>query len=151
MIIPSDLINPNRLRLPTDTAIQQVAPSQAVTDLLAELVPGQRIMAEIQAALPNGTYRALINQREVTLALPFSAKSGDALEMEVVDNNGRMALAVMARGAEQATAEGSAPTSLSRAGQLIATLLTEAPASPKERATPLNGNQPLLANPRITP
>lgn len=151
MIIPSDLVNPNRLRLPTNTAIQQVAPSQAVTDLLAELVPGQRIMAEIQAALPNGTYRALVNQREVTLALPFSAKSGDSLEMEVVDNNGRMALAVMARGPEQAATRGSAATSLSRAGQLIATLLTAAPTSPKERATPLNGNQPLLTNPRITP
>lgn len=36
-------------------------------------------IAEIQAMLPNGTYRAIINQRNVTLALPFSAKTGDSL------------------------------------------------------------------------
>lgn len=146
-MIPSDLVNLPRVRL--DAAIQQVAPSQAVSDLLSELVPGQRILADIQAALPNGTYRALIAQREVTLALPFSAKSGDSLEMEVVENNGRTALAVIASPRQDATAESSASTSLSRAGQLIATLLTDAPDKPQERATPLNGNQPLLANPKL--
>ena len=41
-------------------------------------------MAEIQAMLPNGSYRAVVAQREITLALPFSAKSGDSLELEVV-------------------------------------------------------------------
>ncbi len=146
-MIPSDLVNLPRVRL--DASIQQVAPSQAVSDLLSELVPGQRILADIQAALPNGTYRAMIAQREVTLALPFSAKSGDSLEMEVVENNGRTALAVIANPRQETTAESSASTSLSRAGQLIATLLTDAPDKPQERATPLNGNQPLLANPKL--
>ncbi len=146
-MIPSDLVNLPRVRL--DASIQQVAPSQAVSDLLSELVPGQRILADIQAALPNGTYRAMIAQREVTLALPFAAKSGDSLEMEVVENNGRTALAVIANPRQETTAESSASTSLSRAGQLIATLLTDAPDKPQERATPLNGNQPLLANPKL--
>lgn len=146
-MIPSDLVNLPRVRL--DAAIQQVAPSQAVSDLLSELVPGQRILADIQAALPNGTYRAMISQREVTLALPFSAKSGDSLEMEVVENNGRTALAVIANPKQAATAESSAATSLSRTGQLIATLLADVPDKSKGRATPLSGNQPLLANPKL--
>jgi len=150
-MIPTDLLNVGRLRLPADTSVQQVAPSQAVTDLLAELVPGQRIMAEIQAALPNGTYRALINQREITLALPFSAKSGDSLEMAVVENNGRTALAVMSRGEPAPLPEGSTATSLSKTGQLIADLFGKAPESGKGQATPLNGNTPLTDNPRIAP
>lgn len=146
-MIPSDLVNLPRVRL--DAAIQPVSPSQAVSDLLSELVPGQRILADIQAALPNGTYRAMIAQREVTLALPFSAKSGDSLEMEVVENNGRTALAVIANPKQEATTESSASTSLSRTGQLIATLLADVPDKSKGRATPLNGNQPLLANPKL--
>lgn len=151
MIPSSDLVNLTRLRPATDAGTPQVTPAQGVSDLLSELVPGQRIMAEIQAILPNGTYRALIAQREVTLALPFSAKSGDSLEMEVVENDGRTALAVVARSAPQdAATESSAATSLSRTGQLIATLLTDAPDSPKERATRLNGNRPLATSDKLT-
>ncbi|TLS17596.1 MAG: flagellar hook-length control protein FliK [Betaproteobacteria bacterium] len=151
MIPSSDLVNLTRLRPATEAGTPQVTPAQGVSDLLSELAPGQRIMAEIQAILPNGTYRALIAQREVTLALPFSAKSGDSLEMEVVENNGRTALAVVARSVPQEGAtESSAATSLSRTGQLIATLLTDAPDSPKDRATPLNGNHPLATSEKLT-
>lgn len=148
-MIPSDLLNSARLK-PVDATVQPVAPTRAVSDLLAELLPGQRIMAEIQSALPNGTYRAMISQREITLALPFSAKSGDALEMEVVESNGRLALAVLTKGRpeQQQVTEGSVATNLSRAGQLIGTLLAE---QPRERATPLNGNRPLIADPKMPP
>jgi len=148
-MIPSDILNLGRLK-PTDTGVQPVTPSRAATDILAGLVPGQRIMAEIQAQLPNGTYRALISQREITLALPFSAKSGDSLEMEVVENNGRTAFAVVAKAAQAASAEGSVATSLSRTGQLIAELLTDDPRSGKGQATALNGNQPLLTSGKVS-
>ena len=55
---------------------QPVAATQRITEILSNLVPGQRIFAEIQAMLPNGSYRATVAQRDVTLALPFSAKAG---------------------------------------------------------------------------
>lgn len=148
-MIPSDILNLGRLK-PTDTGVQPVTPSRAATDILAGLVPGQRIMAEIQAQLPNGTYRALISQREITLALPFSAKSGDSLEMEVVENNGRTAFAVVAKAAQEASTEGSVATSLSRTGQLIAELLTDNPRGGKGQATALNGNQPLLTAGKVS-
>ena len=56
-----------------------VAAAQKIADVLSNLVPGQRVLAEIQALLPNGNYRAIVAQREITLALPFSAKAGDTL------------------------------------------------------------------------
>lgn len=146
-MIPSDLLNLSRLRPPTEPGPQAVTPSQAVTELLADLVPGQRVMAEVQAQLPNGTYRALISQREVTLALPFSAKAGDSLELEVVDNSGKLALAVLARpSGEPATSE-SAATSLSRTGQLIGDLFANTPDDGKTKATPLNANLPISSQP----
>ena len=82
-MIPSDVAS--RLQVSADATLRPVAPAQEISDKLSGLVAGQKVMAEIQALLPNGTYRALINQRSVTLALPFSAKSGDALELLVTE------------------------------------------------------------------
>jgi hypothetical protein len=77
--------------------LRPAPPAQEITDKLPGLVAGQRLLAEVQSLLPNGTYRALINQRNVTLALPFAAKSGDAIELEVAESNGKLTLAVVAR------------------------------------------------------
>lgn len=150
-MIPSDLLNLSRMRLPTETTVQPVTASQAVTDILAELVPGQRIMAEIQAQLPNGTYRALVSQREITLALPFSAKSGDSLELQVVDNNGKLALAVLARPPSETTSSESAATSLSRTGQLISDLFAGVAKDAKDAAIPLKANAPISTQPPTDP
>lgn len=153
-MIPSDiLLAANRLRLPTEGGVQPVTPSQGVSDLLAELVPGQRVLADIQTALPNGTYRAMIAQREVTLALPFSAKPGDSLEMEVIENNGKAALAVLSRPAQpQDTGEqGSTATSLSQTGRLIGTLLGEQDNVGERQAVPLNQGKPIANSPTSPP
>ncbi|MDR2506779.1 MAG: flagellar hook-length control protein FliK [Candidatus Accumulibacter sp.] len=141
-MIPPDVAS--RLQISAETTLRPVAQPQEIADKLSDLVPGQRIMAEIQSLLPNGTYRALINQRSVTLSLPFSAKAGDALEMFVTENDGKIALAVAER---PAASESAAPT-LSRAGQLIAQLLSGARQS-GERLPPLtlNENRPLTASP----
>lgn len=148
-MIPADVAS--RLRLVTTdastAAAQPVVPTKQLTDVLSDLVPGQRVLAEVQALLPNGTYRAVIAQREITLALPFSAKTGDALELEVVENDGKMALAFVAnRGAaEQGKANDSVSTSLSQTGKLIGELLGKISDQGKgPQPTPLNGNQPLL-------
>ena len=150
-MIPADVAS--RLQVSADAAQRPVAPAQEIADKLPGLVAGQKVMAQIQSLLPNGTYRAMINQRSITLALPFSAKSGDALELQVTEANGKLALAVLSRpGAEGAQTPGTA-TTLSRTGQLINNLFTgsrQAQGSGGNTpapALPLNGNQPISAGP----
>ena len=146
-MIPADVAS--RLQISADAALRPVAPAQEIADKLSGLVAGQKVMAEIQALLPNGTYRALINQRTVTLALPFAAKSGDALELQVTESNGKLALAVVTRAeGEGGKAAATTSSTLSQTGQLISTLFSGARAD-KGGATalPLNGNQPLASAP----
>lgn len=147
MIVSADVAN--RLQPTGDSALRSALPTQELTDKLSGLVAGQRLLAEIQALLPNGAYRALINQRSVTLALPFAAKTGDAIELEVTESDGKLTLAVVAT----TTADGkpvgeSSPTHLSRAGQLIGQLLAGSrDAKNGPVALPLNDNQPIAAKP----
>lgn len=150
-MIPADVASRLRLVLPDQPAPAQPAPpGNKLSDVLSDLVPGQRIMAEIQALLPNGTYRALVAQREITLALPFSAKAGDSLELEVVDSDGKVSLAVVAgrtNSGQEAIPKESVSTTLSRTGQLIGDLLQGVDENGKKASpAPLNGNQPLLTD-----
>ena len=148
-MIPPDVASRLRLIVPEQPAAPQpVMPARQLTDVLSNLIPGQRLMAEIQALLPNGTYRAVVGQRDVTLALPFSAKAGDSLELEVVESEGKLTLAFVTNRGDGKTAAvdtQSVPTSLSRTGQLIGDLLAGVGEDGK-RAKPatLNGNMPLL-------
>ena len=149
-MIPADVVS--RLQLTADAAVTRVPSVQQVADALGELVPGQRVLAEIQALLPNGAYRALINQRDVTLALPFSAKAGDSLELEVVDSDGKLTLAVIARkeagGTQAATTERpSVDTTLSRTGSFIASLSAEQSSGKSAKPAVLNGQQPISPAP----
>ena len=147
-MIPSDVAS--RLQVLADSALRPVAPAQEISDKLSGLVAGQKVMAEIQAMLPNGTYRAMINQRSVTLALPFSAKSGDSLELQVTESDGKLALAVVSRqeGEGGKTAAASTSATLSRTGQLISDLFSGArEAKGGSVALPLNGNQPIASAP----
>jgi hypothetical protein len=147
-MIPADVVS--RIQVAADTSTRPVAAPQEISDKLSGLVPGQRLMAEIQALMPNGTYRAMINQRDVTLALPFSAKAGDALELEVVTTDGKLTLAVISRpdGDAGKNPPESVPTTLSRTGQLISNLLGNANGTKSGPApTPLNGNQPIASAP----
>mgnify|MGYP001172827322 FL=1 len=147
-MIPSDVASRLRLLTQDQPAPPQPAiPSKQLTDVLSNLVPGQRLLAEIKSLLPNGTYRAVISQREITLALPFSAQAGDSLELEVIDSDGRVSLAFVAKQtpAGEATKGDGAPTRLSSTGQMIGNLLGNIDAEGK-RAKPaaLNNNQPLF-------
>jgi len=146
-MIPPDAASRLRLTLPDQPLpTQPTTPAQKLADALSDLVPGQRILAEIQALLPNGTYRAVVGQRDVTLALPFSAKAGDSLELEVVDTNGRISLAFVAnRGDGKAAEPQSVATQLSQAGRLIGDLLSGIGEDGKRpQPAPLNGNLPLV-------
>ncbi len=139
----------NRLQPAADLALRPTPPAQEIADRLTGLVVGQRLLAEIQALLPNGSYRAMINQRSVTLALPFAAQTGDAIELEVAESDGRLTLAVVAGGRTAAADGESAATTLSRTGQLIGSLLVDGSRSGRNgsQALPLNENQPLAPSP----
>lgn len=154
-MIPSDVANALRLQQPDVAKLtseqpqnQPVAAAQRITDVLSDLVPGQRILAEIQALLPNGTYRAVVAQRDVTLALPFSAKPGDTLELEVAESDGKLTLAFVANRTDSATPKAppeSVSTSLSSAGKLIGNLLNEIGGEGRKAPpVPLNSSQPLV-------
>lgn len=157
-MIPPDVASALRLQLPDQARIaaeqpqnQPVASIQRMTDALTDMAPGQRIMAEIQALLPNGTYRAAVAQRNVTLALPFSAKPGDTLELEVAESNGKLTLAFVANrtaGDTVATSpHESVPTTLSTAGRLIGQLIGNKENDGQRAApAPLNGSQPLVTD-----
>ncbi len=152
-MIPGDLVS--RPQQAADIALRPVAPTQELTDKLGGLDIGQRVRAEIQAMLPNGTYRALVNQRNITLALPFSAKSGDTLELLVTESDGKTALAVLSHqskdGAGTQMARESVSTTLSRAAQTIAQL-SERPDGSRDGAKglALNNNQPIAETPPRT-
>lgn len=138
--------------------LRGVSSAARLLDVLSDFAPGQKLVALIQAQLPNGSYRAAIGQRDVTLALPFAARPGDALELKVVEHKGRVAFAVTTEQVEAADPEylppdaGRAPAAvaarLSQAGQTIAHLLAgddgETPP-----AVPLNGGRPILAAPSV--
>lgn len=150
-MIPADVASRLRLTVQDQPAATQPAtPVKNLGDVLSDLVPGQRIMAEIQAMLPNGSYRAVVAQREITLALPFSAKAGDSLELEVVDSDGKLSLAVVSNrtsGTQAGSAQESVATTLSQTGKLIGDLLADIDGQGKKAApAPLNGNQPVVDN-----
>lgn len=153
-MIPPDVASALRPTLADSSSTQQsqqtqpVSPTQRIADVLSNLVPGQRIFAEIQALLPNGSYRALVAQRDVTLALPFAAKPGDSLELEVAESDGKLTLAFVANrsDAQTKTADPSVATYLSRAGKLIGDLMQGIDGEGKRApAAPLNGNQALVS------
>lgn len=137
-----------RVRPTVDLTIQPVAPTKDVQEALSRLVSGQRVFAEILNALPNGTYRAVVSQREMVLALPFSAKTGDSLELQVVHTDGKVAFAVVA-GRADAQATPAATTTLSPAAQLISQLIGRAPekGAVPEQAALLASAKPLLGTP----
>jgi hypothetical protein len=151
-MIPADLAS--RLRLVSQelpTPVQPATPAKHISDALSDLSAGQRIMAEIQALLPNGMYRAVVAQRELTLALPFSAKAGDSLELEVVENDGKLALALVSSGEGKNTGSNqteSASTTLSKTGSLIGNLLGDIDNNQGGKAgpAPLNANHPLVSS-----
>ncbi len=146
-MIPSDLAA--RLRVMMEAAVQ---PPSVVRELPSDLPPyspGQRFSANIQSALPDGTFRAIVAGRTVTLSLPQSAMAGDALELVVIDRTPRTIIATQVAPSTENQSAPTSSTTLSRAAQLIGTLLTGTGATPG-RAAPLARNAPILPAPPQT-
>lgn len=122
-------------RLFAEDIVQPVRTAAQIADVLSEFAPGQKLLAQVQAQLANGAYRATIAQRDVTLALPFAAKAGDSLELEVVETDGRVAFAVVPPRTAKPEQESSASASISRTGLLISNLLSSSSEGVEEKAT----------------
>lgn len=118
--------------IPTDVGIQVrnqaepgTHPIRSVGEIssdLPELQQGQAFRARIQEVLPENSYKAVVAGRLMTLSLPEGAKAGDTLDLVVV---GRTRQAIVAQRGDGAAGT-LAPfenASLSRTGQLIASLL----------------------------
>lgn len=143
-MIPGDLAS--RLRMLTEASFfsgePTVAPTarvRAVTSILPDFTPGQRITASLQSVAQDNTYHARIDGREVILSLPQSVKAGDTLELIVSKVTPQAVMATLA----QPTTETATPSqaALSQTGKLISFLLTGQPAVP---SASLNRGQPLL-------
>lgn len=117
-LIPSDAgLN---LKLQNEALLQPIARTPAISADLPDLQTGQRFAARIQEVLPDNTYRALVAGKSITLSLPESVKSGDMLELVVLD---RTPKTIIAQLAEQG-GESTQGATLSRAAQTLGTLLT---------------------------
>ncbi|MCV2216430.1 flagellar hook-length control protein FliK [Thauera sp. Sel9] len=147
-MIPADLAA--RLRTLTEASFFNTSPPVAglqrareIQALLPELQQGQRFFATLLRTLPDGSFRAVVAGKEMTLALNTSAKPGDTLELETSRVTQQ---AVFARvvGNDAASANASAQPALSQTGRLISFLLTGQPSPPPAN---LAGNQPLLTAP----
>jgi hypothetical protein len=152
-MIPPDVASSLRLIVPdqqtaTNAQALPVVAAQKIADVLSNLVPGQRILAEIQALLPNGNYRAIVGQRDITLALPFAAKAGDSIELEVSESDGKLTLAFVANRSESPpnkVGQESVATTFSATAKLIGNLMSGIDGEGRRApAAPLNGNQPLV-------
>jgi hypothetical protein len=132
-MIPSDLAA--RLRLLTEASFfadePPLEPLQGVRPLpgqLPEYRPGDRFAAQIQKALPDGTFEALVDGKTIKLALPQSARPGETLELVVARQTPRAVLAHPVETAPPTAAAAATRPALSPTGQLISFLLTGQPA-----------------------
>lgn len=146
-LIPNDV----GIRMRMQAEAQLLQPLQPLADLptdLPALRTGQTFSARIQEVLPENTYKALVAGKSLTLSLPEGAKAGDTLELVVIDRSPKVVVAQLATKTVGGDSNQPNPfTTLSRAGQLIGSLL---PAE-GDVATPvtLNRGQPLLAQPPL--
>jgi hypothetical protein len=140
VMIPTDV--GVQVRSQTEAPLHSLRPIADIPSDLPDLQKGQVFRAHIQEALPENTFKALVAGRMLTLSLPEGAKTGDTLDLVVIDRTPR---AIVAKMAERGLVAGGEPyqhATLSRTGQLIASLL----AREGEPATPaaLNRGRSLL-------
>lgn len=155
-MIPNDLAA--RLKLLSESVVQPVSPVRGVTADLPELPVGHRFTARIENALPDGTFRAIVADRRLTLALPQSARPGDTLDLVVTARTPRLILAESVAGGPGRPPTPAAPSApaptLSPAGRIISALLTGEGRTPQAatitRATPLLP-EPSLQATRLAP
>lgn len=144
-MISSDLAA--RLRAMTEDAVQPLAPVRGVPADLPDFRAGNRFTATIQSILPDGTFKAEVAGKTVTLAMPQSAKAGDTLELVVVDRTPRAIVASRADASPRpGVSQPALSTTLSRGAQVIGTLLAQS-GDASDQAAALARNQPIVPTP----
>lgn len=123
-MIPADLAV--RLRSLIDATVQPASLTHTISSDLPRFEAGSRFTALIQNPLPDGSFRAVVEGKTMTLALPDSAKSGDVLELIVTEQRGSTIHARQTNTQSLPTMNaGEVPKPvLSQTGQLISQLLT---------------------------
>lgn len=148
VMIPTDIGIHVRNQLP-EPGLQPVRAVSGLPSDLPDFQRGQTFRAHIQEVLPQNTFKALVAGKSVTLSLLAGAKAGDTLELVVVDRTAGAIVAKLAEGGLGKGADPLVPATLSRTGQLIASLLARngEPAAPAalSRGGPLLAQMPVSA------
>ncbi len=134
---PSELAA--RLKSAAESSVRPAAAVREIPRDLPDYRPGQRFVVRIEAALPDGTFRATQADRSVNVSLAGKAMPGDVLELVYID---RTAHSIVARLAEAGAAH-SADATLSRAARLIGELF----AGARVQMPALAAGEPLLPAP----
>ena len=129
----SDLV---RLRTFANTQVQPV--SRVSLAAVSDLVPGEIVRAEVEAALPDGTFKVAIRNQPFLLRLPFQAKPGDLLQLSVVAREPQLKFALVMQENTPALA-----TSLSETARFVTALLGESEKLPHMEI--VHPGAPLLA------
>ncbi len=96
--------------------------------------------AQIEATLPDGTFRVAVRDQQLLLRLPYPAQAGDTLQLSVVAGEPQLKFALIAADDAPALA-----TSLSETARFITALLGESDKLPL--AGGARAGAPLLAGP----
>ena len=119
-MIPIELAT--RIRDLVQTNVAAVAPVSAVAKDLPQTDLHEAFTAKIQQAMPDGTFKAIVAGRTLTLSLPHIAQEGDVLELVKTGHDARGT--TLPRTAPSGTNELQPRPQLSQAGQLISQLIT---------------------------
>lgn len=112
-----------QVRNQTEAGSHPVRPVGDVFAELPEFQQGQAFRARIQEVLPENTYKAIVAGRLMTLSLPEGAKAGDTLDLVVVGHARQTIVAQRGNASAIPDPMLADNASLSRIGQLIASLL----------------------------
>ena len=127
-----------RLRTYANTLVQPV--SRVSLEALRDLLLGEQVRGQVEAALPDGTFRVAIKNQSLLLRLPFSAQAGDVLRLNVVAREPGLQFSVAAP-AESPTFTAS----LSETARFITALLGETAKLPETAVA--HAGTPLLDTP----
>jgi hypothetical protein len=112
-----------RLRTFANAGVQPIA--RANLAALDDLSPGDTVRAQVEAALPDGTFRVAIRKEPFVLRLPFAAQSGDTLRLTLVTREPHIEFALAA-----AQDSGEPSARLSETARFITALLDESEKLP---------------------
>ena len=107
--------------------------------LLPQLDPGEILSARVDAKLPDGSYKVLVQGQALRMSLPSSIAPGDTMEMAFVTREPRLTFelqSVLPQGSIEAPA-------LSSAGRMVAAAMLQAGAAPMPATAAVPG--PLLS------